>query len=254
MKHLLVLASGRGSDFQAISDHIQLGILQGIEIQHLICNHPGAPVVSRARNAGVDVIEIPGIHGTKYSSPEEREKARIEFDQNCLAAVRKDSIDLVILAGFDQLMSREFVSSYPDKILNIHPAYDLQKYGGKNMVGKKVHSLVIQNKEKYSGCTVHIVTTELDQGPPILKKKVQVLPDDTPESLERRILLWEHLIYPKAIQMYIDSRVSGDDLNADQKLASWETQWNERQRKYILEHRQELSEILPQDEDTCLAE
>ena len=242
----MILASGRGSNFESISDHIELGILQNVRVGCLICNRPGALVVELARSRGVRVTEIGGIFGKKYSSSDERENARRQFEENCLSAVANDWIDLVVLAGFDQLLSREFVEHFPHRILNIHPAYDLVKYGGKNMVGQRIHKLVIENKEEYSGCTVHVVIPEVDQGPAVLKKRVKVLSCDTPETLEKRILLREHLIYPEAIQLYADSRVKFDPSGAcivDFTSGSWEPEWNKRQSKYIQIHSEEMSEI-----------
>ncbi len=245
--NLMVLASGRGSDFQSIVDHIELRVLEGARVNLLVCNRAGALVLERARKLGVQAVVIEGIHGEKFSSREDKEKARLAFDENCLSLIEKYHIDLSLLAGFDQLVSDTFVEAFPNRIMNIHPAYDLIKFGGKSMIGPKVHDLVIKTGARYSGCTVHFVTKLTDQGPAIIKKRVKVRPDDTPQSLESRILLWEHLVYPEAIQLFVDGRVildeSGTRCFVDRLSNNWELEWTQRQQAYIESHN-EMKEIV----------
>jgi len=178
--------------------------------------------------------------GKRISSREERSKARLAFDNQCLSIVKTYNIDYIILAGFDQILSKTFVDSCPFRILNIHPAYDLKTYGGKNMVGSKVHASVLASGAKYSGCTVHLVTNNVDQGPAILKKKVPVRQGDTVETLEKRILTQEHLIYPKAVQLLVDGRVivsnTGTQCFVDQFSDNWDINWWERQYAYVEQH------------------
>ncbi len=162
LKKLLVLASGRGSDFQSIVDHEKLGVLQNAKIHGLVCNHEGAKVIERARSSNVEVFQIEGVSGRKFTSHEEREGARVRFDMECLRVVNTLGIDVVVLAGFDQIVSRNFVEACKFRILNIHPAYDLRQFGGKNMVGLKVHEAVIKSGSTFSGCTVHFVTSDVD--------------------------------------------------------------------------------------------
>ncbi len=235
-KSILILASGRGTDFQAIVDHQKLGILKDVKIRGLVCNHSGAPVVLRARNACIPVYEFEGVTGKKFASKEERDRARESFEEKCLDLIHKESIEYVILAGFDQIVSNKLVEGFKMKIINIHPAYDMKKFGGRNMVGMKIHEMVIQSRAKYTGCTVHFVTADIDQGPVILKRKVIVEQGETPESLEKKVLCAEHLAYPKAIQLLADERVqvdsSGKRCFVDMYSNDWDLQWEDRQTKF----------------------
>jgi phosphoribosylglycinamide formyltransferase 1 len=243
MKKILALASGRGTDFQSILDHQTLGVLQDARIEGLVCNHKGAMVVDRAKSGGVHVFELEGITGKKFAAREERELAREKFDSECLKIVDTLGIDLIVLAGFDQIISRAFVEHCKFRILNIHPAYDLRQFGGKNMVGKKVHEAVVNSRVPYSGCTVHFITNDVDLGPPILKKKVYLDPNETAESLEQKILTLEHLAYTEAIQLFVDGRTIVNDEGTmcfvDRFSNNWDVEWSLRQRKYLEEHPQE---------------
>ncbi len=236
-KNVLFLASGRGSNFQAFVDHLRLGVLKEVSIKALICNRPGAPVVQRAREAEVPVFEIEGIAGKKFEPKEKRELARLAFDNECISISKLYEIDYVILAGFDQVLTKSFVDNFPFRILNIHPAYDLQLFGGSNMVGSKVHESVIASGARYSGCSVHLVTSAVDQGPIISKKRVSVLHGDTADSLAARILEQEHLVYPEAVQLLVDGRVIVSDSGArcyvDRYSGRWDLEWEERQQSYI---------------------
>jgi phosphoribosylglycinamide formyltransferase-1 len=236
-KNILFLASGRGTNFQSFVDHLRLGILKNVRIKGVISNHFGAPVLQKARAANIEIYEIEGVAGKKFSSREEKDKARLRFDNECVSICKSLGIDFVLLAGFDQILTTEFTQNFPYRILNIHPAYDLRVFGGKNMVGTRVHELVISQRMKYSGCSVHLVTDALDQGPVILKRRVQVIPNDTPETLESRILEQEHLAYPEALQLLVDGRVivseKGDRCFVDKHSNSWDIEWAERQESYL---------------------
>jgi phosphoribosylglycinamide formyltransferase-1 len=214
-----------------------LGVLKDISIKALICNHPGIQVVRRARNAEITTFEIEGVTGKKFGSREEKHQARLAFDNECVSISKTLNIAYIVLAGFDQILSKSFTNNFPYRILNIHPAYDLKLFGGKSMVGLKVHETVLGQKMNYSGCTVHFVTGAVDQGPVILKKRVQVLPNDTPEKLESRILEQEHLAYPEALQMVVDGRVyipsSGNQCYVDRYGDNWDIEWSRRQEAYI---------------------
>ncbi len=214
-----------------------MGIFRDVEIAGLICNHEGAPVINRAQRVGVPTFVIKGVTGTKFPNESAKEEARIAFDKSCINLVRERRADLVVLAGFDQIVSKTFVEACRFKILNIHPAYDLKRFGGKNMVGRKVHELVLSSGVGYSGCTIHYVTNDIDGGPVLLKKRVDVSKTDTPESLERKILQLEHLAYPEAIQLVADGRVrvdeSGKRCFVDRFSDGWDIDWDSRQQRYI---------------------
>jgi len=236
-KTILVLASGRGTDFQAIIDHEKLGIFKDFKVPAMICNHKAAPVVQRAKEAGVRAYEVLGTSGRKFLYNDEKDAARANFDQECLRIAKELGVNLIVLAGFDQILGRKLVDSFTFKILNIHPAYDLNRFGGKGMVGRKVHEEVLKSGASYSGCAVHFVTNDIDLGPVILKKKTTVNPRETPESLEKRILDLEHIAYPEAIQLVLDDRVrldaSGKSCYVDRYSKNWDVEWDSRQRKYV---------------------
>ncbi len=235
-KPILVLASGRGTDFQAIIDHARLGIFEGVGIGALVCNHEAAPVIQRAREAGVKTTVVQGTSGRDFRDASEREQVRTNFDHEVLNIARDIGASLIVLAGFDQILGRKLVDSFTFKILNIHPAYDIVRFGGRGMVGLRVHEAVLKSGARYSGCTVHFVTNDVDLGPIILKKKTPIEPRDTPEGLEKRILDLEHLAYPEAIQLVLDDRVrldsSGKSCYVDRYSRNWDVEWESRQGKY----------------------
>ena len=146
-------------------------------------------IVSNNRNA----------KGLKYGKIFKIKKKFFDFENEKLAEkkilnlLRKNKINLVCLAGFMKILSKSFIKKFKGKILNIHPSL-LPKFKGLN-----THNRVINNNEKYSGCTVHYVNSELDSGKIICQKKVKVKKNDTPVSLAKRILIQEHKLYPKAI-------------------------------------------------------
>lgn len=236
-KHIVFLASGRGSNFQSFVDHQRLGVLKDVTIDGLVCNHTGAPVIQKAKAANIAVFEIEGVAGKKFESGEKRDLARLAFDDACISVSKTLNTDYIILAGFDQILTKSFIDNFPYKVLNIHPAYDLKLFGGKNMVGAKVHETVLAQKSKYSGCSVHFVTPALDQGPVIMKKRVEILPEDNASSLESRILGQEHLAYPEALQLLVDGRViisdSGRRCFVDPYSDDWDIEWSRRQQIYI---------------------
>ncbi len=236
-KNVIFLASGRGTNFQSFVDHGRLGVLRNITIKGLICNHLGTQVLERAKAANLQTFEIEGVAGRKFGTREERDLARLAFDNECVSIGKKFEIDYVILAGFDQILTRSFTENFPFRILNIHPAYDLRLFGGKNMLGSKVHEAVIAQKMKYSGCSVHFVTCSVDQGPVIMKKKIEIRPNDTPRTLESRILEQEHLIYPESLQLLVDGRVVVSDSEnrcfVDKYSDNWDIEWSKRQESYI---------------------
>ena len=117
-------------------------------------------------------------------------------ENKILKILIQKKIKLVCLAGFMKILSYKFISNYKYPILNIHPSL-LPKYKGLN-----THKLVVNNKEKYTGCTVHLVRKKIDSGKIIMQKKIRVYKNDTAQSLERRVLKYEHVLYPKAITKY----------------------------------------------------
>ncbi len=234
MKSMAVFASGRGSNFRAILDHARLGILKNVEIGLLVTNDETAPAARIARDNSIASVFVEGVYGRKFADKHEKEKARNNFDDNTIELLKEREIDLIVLAGFMQVLGPKIVQAYSDAIMNIHPALDLVKFGGRGMFGERVHAAVLQSGEKQSGCTVHYVDASVDGGPVILQAALAIKPRDTVGILASRVLDLEHLTYSKAIQLHVDGRAEVKngkvviDCGAD-----WEFQWNERQKAFV---------------------
>lgn len=186
-----VLASGRGTNFQAIIDAIERGELDA-EVTILISNRPEAMALERAARHGVKAVVIPR---ESYSSRREHQMAMAEM-------LRQHGVELVVLAGFDRIVHPGFIRAFPNRIINIHPSL-LPAFGG----GLHAQADAWEWGVKVSGCTVHIVTEDVDAGPIILQAAVPVLEEDTPETLADRILEQEHKLLPKAIQLFAEGRI-----------------------------------------------
>src|SRR3989338_9005829 len=122
-----------------------------------------------------------------------------EFDKKLIEIISNYSVDLIVLAGYMRILTNEFINSFPNKIINIHPAL-LPDFGGRGMYGKRVHEAVLKSGKTESGCTVHFVTDEVDAGPIIAQRKVPVMPHDTIAGLSERILAEEHKLLIEAIE------------------------------------------------------
>jgi phosphoribosylglycinamide formyltransferase-1 len=191
MLNLAIFVSGGGTNLQALIDACRDGLLKA-EIQAVISNNSKAYGLTRAREAGIDTFHISGI---VYPEKDRYLAA--------LTAILEDHrIDLIVLAGYMKLLPSKIVQKYYGRIINIHPAL-LPKFGGRGMYGINVHKAVIEAKERYSGASVHIVDEKYDQGPILVQRRVQVKPDDTPETLAARVLEVEHQILPLAVALYI---------------------------------------------------
>jgi phosphoribosylglycinamide formyltransferase-1 len=187
-----VLLSGRGSNFAAIQQAIEHGQLSQAEVVVVISNHADAAGLAWAKSRGLNTVAL--------------EKAQFEnrqaFDQALAETLQACQVDLVILAGYDRILGAAVLSAYPGRILNIHPSL-LPAYGGKGMVGHKVHQAVLENGETESGCTVHLVTELIDGGTVLGQTRISVQPDDTIESLAARVLAEEHRLYSRMIGEFI---------------------------------------------------
>ena len=188
MRRLGILISGRGSNFEAIANNIEAGKLDA-SIAVVISNRPEAPGLEIARQKGLNAVVIP-------SKGLDREV----YDRMVVAELRKNSVDLVILAGFMRLLSAHFIREFPLRILNIHPAL-LPAFPGLD-----VQHQALEHGVKFSGCTVHFVDEGLDSGPIITQAVVQVLDSDTVETLSARILEQEHRIFTEAIQLVLSGQ------------------------------------------------
>lgn len=187
MLKIAVFVSGGGTDLQSIIDYEKSGQLKNGLIDVVISNRKKAYGLERAKNAGIDAIW--------------------EKDQHKILEILEErQIDLVVLAGYLAILSLEFVQKYEHRIINIHPSL-IPAFCGDGMYGMHVHEAVIQRGAKVSGATVHFVNEITDGGPIILQETVKVLDDDTPETLQARILEVEHKILPYAVSLYCDGRI-----------------------------------------------
>lgn len=242
MLTLGVLASGRGTDFQAIVDHVKLDVLRDVRIEILVSNMEDAEVLRRADNAGIESSFIEGISGKKFQSKEEREEKRIVFDKEVVKVFDSHKVDLIALAGFNQIVSSYLVGRFGNRIMNIHPAFDIERFGGPGMFGMKVHQTVIDAGESISGCTIHYVDSTIDRGPVIIRAGVPVMKNDDAGLLAERVLAIEHRAYPKAIQLHADKRIVIDGRKVFLDLFSgdaWELDWKRRQERYIIHQEEE---------------
>lgn len=194
---IAVLVSGGGTNLQALIDARQRGELGGGEITAVISSKEGAYALERAQKAG-----IPG-----YVLP------RKNFDSNramTLALVEKLKaldVDLVVLAGCMVIFTEELVQAYPNAIMNVHPAL-IPSFCGQGFYGLRVHEAALAYGVKLSGATVHFVSAECDSGPIIAQKAVPVLPGDTPETLQKRIMEQaEWKLLPEAVRLFCEGRL-----------------------------------------------
>ncbi len=185
-----VLISGSGTNLQAIMDAIEEKRLDAA-IRVVISNREEAYGLVRARKRNIPT-EI--VDHRKFSSREAYDRAVVDL-------LKARGVELVVLAGFMRLLSPVFVKAFSNRIMNIHPAL-LPAFPGLHVQKKALEYGV-----RFSGCTVHFVNEECDQGPIIIQAVVPVFPDDTEASLSARILKQEHLIYPRAVQLYSEGRL-----------------------------------------------
>jgi phosphoribosylglycinamide formyltransferase-1 len=191
-----ILLSGRGSNFAAIQEAIEQGRLPYAEIAVVISNHIDAPGLTLAQSKGLTTV---ALEKSKFAN-------RAAFDSAVAETLKAHQVQLVVLAGYDRILSQPVLEAYPQRILNIHPSL-LPAYGGKGMVGTKVHQAVIEGQENTSGCTVHIVTDVVDGGAILGQRSIPVLESDTPELLAARVLEQEHQLYPQVIKAWIEKNI-----------------------------------------------
>jgi phosphoribosylglycinamide formyltransferase-1 len=186
-----VLVSGRGSNLQAIIDNIGLGKLSA-EVAVVISDQADAFALERARKHGIAVVHISagGYRGRREA-----------YDALLVAELKERGVDLVILAGFMRIITKTLVDAFPHRIMNIHPAL-LPSFPGLH-----VQKAAIEHGVKFSGCTVHFVDDGVDTGPIIIQAAVPVLDGDTEDTLAARILVQEHKIFSRAIQLFAEGRL-----------------------------------------------
>ena len=190
MTNIAVLVSGRGSNLQAIIDNIEKGYLKA-DISVVISDVENAYALERARKHGIDAIFI-----DPKSFP-----SKAQFEEDILKALRFHEAQLVLLAGYMRILGNALLSEYKNRVLNIHPAL-LPSFPGLH-----AQSQALSHGVKVAGCTVHFVDENLDGGPIILQRCVEVKEDDTETTLSDRILEQEHKIYPEAVKLFVENRL-----------------------------------------------
>ena len=189
-----VLASGRGSNLQAIIDAIEAGQAQ-VQIVAVISNKKDAVALERARKHGLkDLFVDPKPFAGR---PDSREA----YDRSLLDILQQHEVELVLLAGYMKIVTAVLVNAYANRMMNIHPSL-LPSFPGLDVQKK-----AIDWGCKLAGCTVHFVTEGVDEGPIIIQAAVPILDNDTPETLAARILVQEHKIYPRAVQLFAEGRL-----------------------------------------------
>ena len=195
---IAVCVSGGGTNLQAIIDAMAAGIIHNTEIAVVISNNKNAYALERAKNAGIEGVCV---------SPKDY-PSREEFNRAFLEKLNSYNVDLVVLAGFLVVIPEEMIHQYPNRIINIHPSL-IPSFCGTGYYGLKVHEGVLSRGVKVTGATCHFVDEGTDTGPIILQKAVEVLEDDTPEILQRRVMEQaEWIIMPRAIDLIARGCVS----------------------------------------------
>lgn len=196
-KRIAVLVSGGGTNLQALIDAQQRGEIIGGEIAAVIASNHEAYALERAQKADIPTYVVAR---KAYSSSQAMTQALVERLQSL-------DIDLVVLAGFMVILTSEMVQAYPNAILNVHPAL-IPSFAGPGCYGLHVHEKALEYGVKLSGATVHFVSEECDGGPIVSQKAVEVLPDDTPETLQRRIMeQCEWKLLPQAVSLFCQDRL-----------------------------------------------
>lgn len=179
-----ILASGSGSNFEAIAEAINNRQLNA-QVQVMIYNNPGATVVSRAEKWSIPAVLL---NHRKY-------KKREEFDSKIVEILQQYNVEWVVMAGWMRIVTQILIDAFPNKVINIHPSL-LPSFRGIKAIEQALESGV-----KITGCTVHLVDVEVDSGPILMQAAVPILPDDTPETLHARIQVQEHKIMVGAIAL-----------------------------------------------------
>ena len=194
-KRIAVLVSGGGTNLQALIDAQGRGELVNGELAAVLSSSPDAYALERAKRAGIPGYVLPRGDARAVTA------ALVE-------RLRELDIDLVVMAGFMTIVTEELFQAYPNAVLNIHPSL-IPSFCGVGCYGLHVHEKALAYGVKVSGATVHFVTEECDAGPIVLQKAVEVLPDDTPETLQRRIMeQCEWTLRPRAVSLFCHGRLT----------------------------------------------
>ncbi len=200
MKNVGFLVSGEGSNLQAVIDSINNKSVNNANIVTVISSRENAYALERAKINNIDSMVIA------------RSNINLEdYTKQLLEYLKIMRVELIVMAGFTQIVGEELVSEYANRIINIHPSI-LPFFGGKGMYGIKVHEAVIKSKARITGATTHFVTDIIDRGPIILQKEIHINENDTPLSLQQRVKEEaEWLILPKTIDLYCNEKLEVKD-------------------------------------------
>lgn len=196
-KKIAVLVSGGGTNLQALIDAQTRGEIHNGEIVAVISSNPNAYALERAKTAHISSYVV---SCKDYPSSQAMTIALVEL-------LQKLEIDLVVMAGFMVILTPEMMQAYPNAILNVHPAL-IPSFAGEGCYGIHVHEKALEYGVKLSGATIHFVSEECDAGPIVFQKAVEVLPDDTPEALQKRIMeQCEWKLLPLAVSLFCEERL-----------------------------------------------
>lgn len=195
MKKLAVLVSGRGSNMRVIIDACEKGILNAL-VKVVISNNSVSKALTYAKQKNIAIVSLDSSVCHKYA----------DIDKKISEILDLHNIDMVLLAGYMTKIGSYTISKYRNRILNIHPSL-LPKYGGKGMYGMNVHKEVIENGDKETGATVHLVNEHYDEGQILNQSFVAVKSEDTAESISTRVLKAEHILYVETIKKIIEGDI-----------------------------------------------
>ncbi len=198
MLRVAVCVSGGGTNLQAIIDKVNDGTITNTELVLVVSNKPGAYALTRAKDAGIDTAVVePKAYGS-----------REEFGQAMIDTLNAKNVDLVVLGGYLVILPENLVRAFEGRMINIHPSL-IPSHCGDGYYGLKVHESVLARGNKVTGATVHFVDEGTDSGPIILQKAVEVQDDDTPETLQKRVMEQaEWQILPQAIDLIANNRIT----------------------------------------------
>ncbi|MFH1588473.1 MAG: phosphoribosylglycinamide formyltransferase [Candidatus Diapherotrites archaeon] len=190
---IAVLGSTKGSDLQGVINAIESGILNA-EISLVLSNKKNAFILERAKKHNLKAI---------YVNPKEF-ASKEKFDEKLIELLEKEKVELILLIGWMRILSAKFCNQFKNRIINIHPSLLPEFAGGMDL---NVHEEVLKAGKKVTGCTLHFVTAEVDEGPIIMQKKVQVLDEDTAETLKEKVQKAEQEIIIKAVELFEEGKI-----------------------------------------------
>lgn len=204
LKNIIVLVSGSGTNLQALIDAQKCGEIKNGKISLVISSNENAYALKRAENNGIETCVLP-----RKDFPDNK-----TYSEALLNILKKHKADLIVYAGFMIILDKCICENYKNKMINVHPAL-IPSFCGKGFYGLRVHEAVLKSGVKVTGATVHFVTDVCDGGPIILQKAVEVDKNDTPETLQRRVMEQaEWKILPKAVSLFCEDRITVSDNTA----------------------------------------